>query len=227
MTLSNAQMPSSPSKTKEDEYETHLRSENLARYFPRFVEQVKLQRGDKMYDQSANWGRSCVFEFPEKGEQEAKVTEFSNPNRLRDHLYIQGGPSRRLWLLEDLSLNWMTVLGAHLRIPPSFFAFHWADSSGAEFNDRHPFFSDPERQFLLKYPRFRKGRVNLVNGDSRDAYLAMKCNAERCFFPSTGEDPTFEDPDVCRTYHKLSFRSNQLGPGTWDGKCSFPVSKLV
>jgi len=193
----------------ESKYRTHLFSDALAQYFPRFVQQLKGQRDG----QKANWGRACVFEFSQGTP--TTITKFDSPEQLRGHLLKPRGGSRRLCLLEDISLNWITILGAHFRIHPSFFASHWADPTGADFNGRHAFFSDPKRRFILKYPRFQLVTVQGLNGDWKGPVLAMECNAERCFFPSSGDDTTYENPHFSRTNHNLSFWGNQLSP--WDG----------
>lgn len=195
-------------------YRSYLFSENLKLFFPRFVRQLEQQRGGER----ANWGRSCVLEFHQGGP--TTVNEFNSPEQLHNHLLEPRGTSRRLWLLEDVSLNWITTLGAHLQIHPSFFASHWADPSGADFNDRHTFFSNPEYRFLLKYPQFQRVKVQGVKGDLRHPILAIMCNVERYFFSSGNEDTTYENPDFSRSYHNLSFWGNQISPECWDGKCS-------
>ena len=195
----------------EDEYRRLLLS--LAQDFPRFVRQLRNHRGEK-----ANLGKACVVEFQE--EQPSNVTPFDSPEQLHSHLLIPKA-LRRLWLLEDVSLNWITVLGAHLRIPPRFFASHWADPSGVDFNHRPIFSQNPERCFLLKYPRFQRAMVHGVKGDSRDPVLAVKCNVERYFFFSSPEDTTYENPDFARSYHNLSFWSRKISDQHWDGRPSF------
>ena len=52
--------------------------------------------------------------------------------------------------MEDVALNYLEVLGAQLRIPPSFFASHWADPATPEFNHRNPFRRYCERNFVVR-----------------------------------------------------------------------------
>ena len=194
----------------EQAYRSLLFSDKLSRCFPRFVTQLHQHHGEK-----ANWGRACVLEF-QRGKSTV-IKEFCSPKQLRSHFYEPRDTSRRLWLLEDVSLNWITILGAHLRIPPSFFASHWADPSGADFNERHTFVINPRRRFLIKYPQFRRVTVHGVKGDLRSPLLAMKCNVERYFFCSGYEDTTYENPEFARTYHNLSFWGSELSCEDWDG----------
>lgn len=200
----------------EDEYRSLLRSNDFAQLFPRFSKNLGEQ-----CDKRANLGRACVLEFHQG--KPTTVKEFRSPEQLRSHLLEPKATSRRLWLLEDVSSNWITVLGAHLQIPPSFFASHWADPSGADFNERHTFSPNPERHFLLKYPQFRRVTVHGVKDDLRHPILAIKCNVERHFFTSGHEDTTYENPDFARSYHSLSFWGSEPSNESWEGKCSsFP-----
>ena len=201
-------------RTEEEKYRSLLFSDNLVRHFPRFSGQLRQQRDDT---DRANWGRACVLEFQE-GEP-TTVEDFCKPEQLSSHFLKPKTTSRRLWLLEDVSLSWITILGAHLRIPPSFFASHWADPSGADFNDRHTFSPNPERCFLLKYPQFQRVRVRGLQQDLRHPILAITCNVERYFFVSGFEDTTYENPDFARSYHNLSFWSSEHPNRDWEGKC--------
>lgn len=201
----------------EDEYRSRLHSRDLSRdlsqHFPRFSSHLHRQ-----CDKRANWGRACVLEFQQR--MPTTVKEFCSPEQLRSHLLKPKATSRRLWLLEDVSLNWITVLGAHLQIPASFFASHWADPSGADFNDRHTFSPNPERRFLLKYPQFRRVTVHGVKDDLRHPILAIMCNVERYFFTSGHEDTTYENPDFARSYHNLSFWGSEPSHEDWEGMYS-------
>jgi hypothetical protein len=192
----------------------------LSRQYPRFVSSLQYQHGLR-----ADQGRAAVVEFKEG--QQAEVETFDNPEQLRDHLDAyelpkhcsssEPGACRRLWLLEDTSINWITVLGSRLRIPPCFFASQWADPTGSDFNERHSFASNPRRRFLLKYPRFHRLDMRGITEDLREPVVLMDSHVERFLFTSGKEDVTGENPDFARTYHNVSFWSRELS-GSWDGK---------
>jgi hypothetical protein len=193
----------------------------LSLQFPRFTKTLK----PTTHSHQKNPGRAAVLEFREI-EPKLKVEEFRDPDKLRQHLdnlayptpAHESGLYGRLWLLEDLSVDWITILGSRLLIPPQTFAAQWADPSGAEFNDRHSFDSNPEQRFLLKYTQFQEGTLSGVNGDRREPLARMKCNVERHVFCSGQEDTTYENPKFVRSYHNLSFWSKNPLSRCWDGK---------
>lgn len=191
-------------------------SSNLYRHFPRFVKSLKNQQPER--------GRAAVIEF--KAGERAVATYFTNSKDLRTYFddpthnkpHSDQIPRRRLWLLEDISKNYITALGSRFHIPPSFFAAHWADPSGADFNERDSFDVNPGRQFLLKFPQFHRVSIDIVGGDRRDPIILMDCNIERYLFVSGLEDTTYENPLFVRSYHCVSFWSSEYPGGSWDGQ---------
>jgi hypothetical protein len=160
-----------------------------------------------------------VFEFRES--ERAVATQFKSSSDLRKYLldHTHQKPScvihRRLWVLEDLSRNYIEALGSELRIPPTFFAAHWADPIGADFNERDSFVSNPRRSFLLNWPQFY--RVS-IDRPVRDLTCSMISNVERHVFFCGQEDTTYENPLYARMYHKVSYWSTEYPGGSWDGK---------
>jgi hypothetical protein len=190
----------------------------MYRQFPRFVKSLKEQRPDRY-----ELGRAAVLEF--KKGQRAVATHFEGSEDLQTYLddptrhrpCPEQGSRRRLWLLEDISKSYIEILGSRLRIPPSFFAAHWADPSGADFNERDSFVSNPRQRFLLKFPRFHRMSIDGVNRNRKDPIIIMNCNVERYLFFSDDEDTTYENPLFARSYHIVSFWSTETGGGSWDG----------
>jgi hypothetical protein len=186
----------------------------LYRQFPRFVTNL---RNQSTYQREL--GRAVVFDFRE-GER-AVATHFERSDDLRRYLrdHTHQKPfcdiRRRLWVLEDLSRSYIEVLGSGLRIPPSFFAAHWADPIGADFNERDAFVSKPRRSFLLNWPQFYRVSIDRPFGDLA---CSMMSNVERHVFFCGQEDTTYENPLYARMYHKISYWSTEYPGGSWDGK---------
>ena len=197
----------------------------MKQQFPRFVKDLE----NKCLDQPGQ-GRAAVLEFEAGNRVSRKL--FLQPETLRTHLKqpTKQTPCRRLWLMEDVSKDWIEVLGSELRIPPSFFAAHWADPSGADFNERNLFDSNPRRRFLLKFPQFHKistGGLNSNWNDLKgDPKILLDNGVERYIFFSGDEDRTYENPDFVRSYHNVSFWSSEDAGGSWDGSCFAPPSKI-
>ena len=196
-----------------------MTSDTTRRQYLRFVKNLK-ERGP---DQD-RLGRSAVLEF--RRGQPATTTRFEEPEDLQRYLddlthhrsCSEQDPCRRLWLLEDASKSYIEILGSRLGIPTAFFAAHWAEPSGADFNERDSLVSDPRQSFLLKYPLFHRLRIDEVNGNRRDPIIFKNCNVERYLFFSGDEDTTYENLHFARSYHNTSFWSTGSCGGCWDGR---------
>jgi hypothetical protein len=124
-------------------------------------------------------------------------------------------PWRRLFILEDLPVNYVQVLGSHLRIPPSVFGAHWADPAAPSFNHRKPFRRYSENNFVIRYPSTQPIRID---ADPAIHGHTFKCdfNIDRhiqCYDP---KGPIIDQP---KSYHALSFwTSGAREDGSWDCK---------
>jgi hypothetical protein len=193
-----------------------LINNTLYRQFPRFVNNLRNQSVEQ-----SELGRAMVFEFKE-GER-AFATNFNGSVDLQQYLddhhhqapFCEQKIRRRLWVLEDLSRNYIEVLGSGLRIPPSFFAAQWADPIGADFNERDTFVSNSRRSFLLKWPQFYRATID---GPAGGVTCAMTCNVERHLSFCDQENVTYENPFFARSYHNISYWSTEYSGGSWDGK---------
>ncbi|KNG45541.1 magnesium and cobalt transport protein [Stemphylium lycopersici] len=133
-------------------------------------------------------GRVAVIEYqddeipdPEvfKNSQDVK-THFDNPIAAN-----QSGPRKRLFVLEDLSLSYVEALGSRLRIPPSFFAAHWADPATPAFNQRNPLRRYAKGSFVIRYPSTQPLRVD-ADPDVHGHVFRCDFNLERhiyCYDP--------------------------------------------
>jgi len=187
----------------------------LYHQFPRFVTNLRNQSAKQR-----ELGRALVLEYKEgekaiaihfKGSEHLQRYINDRPRLKASH---EQGIRRRLWVLEDISRNYVEVLGSGLRIPPSFFAAHWADPIGADFNERPSFISNPRRGFLLKWPQFHRVSIGRPAGDLT---CAMTCNVERHLFFSDQDGTTYENHLFARMYHNLSYWSTEFPGGSWDG----------
>jgi hypothetical protein len=192
--------------------------------FPKFVNNLRNQSVEQ-----CELGRAMALEFRE-GEN-AVATHFKGSEHLQEYLNdcncqklsYEKGVRRRLWVLEDLSRNYVEVLGSGLCIPPSFFAAQWADPIGADFNERDTFVSNPRRRFLLRWPQFYRATMD---GPARDITCAMTCNVERHVSFCDQENITYENPFFARSYHSVSYWSAEYPGGSWDGAYLFITSSL-
>jgi hypothetical protein len=192
---------------------------DLSLLFPRFSQHLQSKA------HQSGRGRACVLEFSKTGV-EPKIERFDSPLQLRSYLdslecsepASEIGLYGRLWMLEDISVNWISVLGSRLLIPPSFFAAQWPDPSGAVYNDRPSFEFNYKRQFLLKYARFQQGTVSTLKGDRSKPSVKWDCNVERhLLYDIKEDDKTYEHHHFARSYHNLSFWSKKPTSGPWDG----------
>lgn len=88
-----------------------------------------------------------------------KMFVLNTPQDLLHHPWFEGidpspgsEPSDLYIVLEDMSLEWVEILGPLLSIPVSVFALHWAnpiDHVGSEI--RVPIGESPARHFILNY----------------------------------------------------------------------------
>ena len=190
----------------------HLRS-----LFPDFFHNLHAQT-----PQERERGRVAVIEYQDDEIPEPEI--FKNSQDVKNHFEdpvaaTQSGPRKRLFVLEDLSLNYVEALGSRLRIPPSFFAAHWADPATPAFNHRNPFRRYTKGSFVIRYPSTQPLRVD---ADSEVHGHIFRCdfNVERHIYCYDPKGPIFDQP---KSYHALSFWTSGIREdGSWD--CKTPLS---
>ncbi|KAF3019444.1 hypothetical protein E8E14_013520 [Neopestalotiopsis sp. 37M] len=167
------------------------------------------------------YGRCAVVDLShESGERR---TLFSSSDELRDYLSTSqpisgtdadGGPQRRLFILEDLSSNYISVLGSRLKIPPSFFAGHYNDPAVASgFNHRDPFERYTTSRFQLRYADCHRAEVDVSPNEASSIY-AFNTNVFRYLHAYNPNGPLY---DEMRSSHILSFWSSPpRTDGAWD-----------
>jgi hypothetical protein len=187
-----------------------LISSQLSWSFPEFVRNVQSQSPIER-----ELGRAAVIEYLSNADPDVKILKSSKGLQCYLEETVTAGPRQRLFLLEDLSRNYIEILGSQLRIPPRFFGAHWADPSTPTFNHRDPFCRFAHDAFLVRYPSTQPVRVEApleVHGQ----VFHYNTNVNRhlqCYHPKS---PIVDQP---KSYHALSFWSSGVrNDGSWDCK---------
>ncbi|EUC34703.1 hypothetical protein COCCADRAFT_25259 [Bipolaris zeicola 26-R-13] len=179
--------------------------------FPNFLRNLKSQTALER-----ERGRVAVIEYRDDEVFEPEI--FKNSQGLQAHFddplaAEELGPRKRLFILEDLGFNYLEILGAQLRIPPTFFAAHWADPATPEFNYTNPLRRYSEKNFSIRYAITQPLRI--------DADREVHGNIFRCDFNIQRHvycyDPKAPILDQPKSYHALSFWTSGVRPdGSWD-----------
>ncbi|KAF7531426.1 hypothetical protein G7054_g8881 [Neopestalotiopsis clavispora] len=184
-------------------------------FFPDFA--VSLSRQSPLEQE---YGRCAVVDLSHASDE--RRTLFQNSDELGQ--YLSGSPAspgadsgdeprRRLFILEDLSRNYISILGSHLRIPPSFFAGHYDDPSSAQFNHRRPFERHSASQFNLRYIDSHRVEIDVSPHEASGIY-ACNTNSSRYLYAYDPSGPLY---DEAIAHHVLSFWSTPIGTdGSWD-----------
>lgn len=189
----------------------------LGRLFPKFVSNLQVQT-----PLEREMGRAAVLEYSKGICSGQKVVKSST--ELQEYLeqtaIIQArNPRQRLFLLEDLSRNYIEVLGSQLRIPPSFFGAHWDEPSAPTFNHRSPFCRFSEGGFLIRYPSNQPIEIDKESSLDSNVYSWI-ANVNRHIYCYNPKGPLIDYP---KSHHILSFWTTGMGTDdSWDGKSRLP-----
>ena len=186
---------------------------------PQFVEDFELQSAVER-----ERGRAVAIEFQE-GEK-AQITNFGDSTDALDRYFddpVNGFDPpplgihlarRRLFVLEDLGRNKVTVLGSHLRIPPALFAAHWTDPSfSAKLVEEDMLTHSNSKYFRVTVPQLHR----VVREDGYDdyrlgLYQPLYSNVQR-WLQLLDKERTFEP-----SQHQVSYWSTTYGNGSWTGE---------
>ncbi|KAH7013166.1 hypothetical protein EDB80DRAFT_774496 [Ilyonectria destructans] len=161
---------------KEKNYWTLVES-TQRRQYPEFVDQLSNQVGPL-----AEEGQVAVIEF--QGEDKPSIQKFTASRNLRRYLEKDAPSStalRRVFVLEGLPRKFVQVLGSNLRVPPSFFATHWASHGryrGSVLN-RTPRYFESQRRFLLSFQKLHQVEIKGLHGDEVDPIYHMDSSVRR------------------------------------------------
>jgi hypothetical protein len=203
-------MPSEPQEEKD--YWSLLESSQKA-FYPDFVKGLSSQDGGM-----AEEGRAAVIEF--RDGTGPSIKHFPASRRLRR--YMDGGSSeavhRRVFVLEGLPRNVVQVLGAKLRVPPSFFAAHWLNPGAYVGNllNRTPRHHDHRHRCTLSFRRLHHTLIEAADdGAAWDGIYHMNSSAGRPVSRLTvfGD---FNGP--LASLEQVSIWSTKGEGNRWDGK---------
>ncbi|KAF1938433.1 hypothetical protein EJ02DRAFT_473619 [Clathrospora elynae] len=196
-----------------DQREAYLELLNsqLCWSFPEFVRNLRSQSPHER-----EMSRVAVIEHRSDTQRDSET--FKSSRELQDYLEKAATtetstPPRRLFILEDLALNHIEVLGSKLRIPPTFFGAHWADPATPTFNHRNPFRRYSEDTFVIRYPSTQPIRID-ASPELHGTIYHYISNVNRhihCYDP---KGPIIDQP---KSYHALSFWTSGIREdGSWD-----------
>lgn len=208
-----------PEHEKEDDYWLFVKS-TQRRQYPGFVNQLSKQSG-----LMAEEGQAAVIEF----QLGAKPSIINLPTSRALRHYFERTPRpniaiRRDFILEGLPRKFIQVLGSTLRIPPSFFATHWASHGkyrGSLLN-RTPRYYISKNRFLLSFPKLHQAEIKAHDGDDVDPIYHMDSSAHR----PLSRVSVFGDLDgPLSSFEQLSYWCTSEGDN-WDGKYT-PILWLI
>ncbi|KAH7402963.1 hypothetical protein BKA66DRAFT_436341, partial [Pyrenochaeta sp. MPI-SDFR-AT-0127] len=188
-----------------------LLNSHLYWLFPEFVRNLQSQS-----PHAREMSRTAVLEYKDTSQCEQMV--FKGSKELQYYLERSASdktrpPQQRLFLLEDLSLNSIEVLGSQLRIPPSFFGAHWADPTTPTFNYRNPFCRYSKDGFIIRYPSTQPLHISAPPGQQNTIYR-FNSNVNRHVHSYDPKGPIIDQP---KSYHALSFWTSDVREdGSWD-----------
>jgi len=197
------------------EYWSRLES-TQRQWYPGFVRQLSSQIGAEQDE-----GRAAVITFQDGAKPSTRV--FTKSRDLRRYFTNSPAPaspdtpvSRRVFVLEGLPRRFIQLLGSELRVPPSFFAVHWAHPGkfvGSLLNHT-PRHYDNRSRFTLTFPKLHWAKIQGKPSDDVDPVYFMQSSINRQLTRINlfGE---FEDP--LWSFEKMSFWSSREGE-SWDGK---------
>lgn len=138
-------------------YWTLLR-DSQQRHYPGFVSYLSQQIDHPGWEE-----RAAMIKF--KDNAKPSVTVLTRTKHLEECLEEptkSDSTARRLFILEGLSRNVIQVLGARLKVPPSFFSAHWIDprSYVGHLITRTPRHHDNPYQFQLSFMRLHQAKIN-------------------------------------------------------------------
>ncbi|KAB8273760.1 hypothetical protein BDV30DRAFT_238285 [Aspergillus minisclerotigenes] len=198
-----------PNPSEESQYWSLLES-TQQQHYPEFVKDLSSQEGPMGEE-----GQAAVIKFQDNARPSVRKLPTS---RMLRHCLEEVHPAdavhRRVFVLEGLPRNFLVVLGARLRVPPNFFASHWAGPGrlmGSLLN-RTPRHYDSQNRFILTFPRLHRARIKALEGDDKYPLYFMETNIHRPLSRIT----VFGDSDgPLSSFEQLSFWGKSYGE-SWD-----------
>lgn len=160
-----------------------------------------------------------LLEAPSSQSVEFEKTEFQNPERLARH-FEEVSPSaanhdrRRIYIMEGLAKRYISILGGHFMMNPSFFQRQertcvWSNEF-TPVSDAlpHPSLLDPENSFHLQYCELRQFNKAIEN----KPYFCKRTRRHVGMTPPRHK----EDSTTGILRRKVSWWSRKTSAGGWD-----------
>ncbi|KAH7074616.1 hypothetical protein BKA63DRAFT_316899 [Paraphoma chrysanthemicola] len=184
-------------------------------------------------------GRCCVLEFrdsPSGAHVEDVIFKdiSSLANYLELHSPLQGKAIdsdclNRLYILEDLSPEYIDLLGAHLRVDPLVISSHmntWRNLDARTIAQRTlPSLRNPRDMFTVRYPELRVHGPPVEDtrwtfaADTRWTFAANRRKFDPWFQIPGGAVDLKGDVSITRRCASFWVNSTQQGGAPWNGMC--------
>jgi len=175
-------------------------------------------------------GRAAAIHFLSNGQ--VSITAFSDSSALQTYLdagdnagMLPGSlptdvhqPVRRMIILEDLSKDYVEILGSRLRIHPSFFAAHYSDPIKTGSAGKGLILGQSSRDsFVLQSPQLHYMVIEDQMLDGGGLLYRANPNMRRNILKGLKESPT--DLAACfgELWNVVSFWSREAEDGGWTG----------
>lgn len=182
----------------------------------RYPNLINLERGLFKYKRNC---RVRLIEIPRPGGIDH---EFKSPEELCDHLGkpepTPPAPRCRIYIVENLTLEYVAAFGFHLSVDPTVFASQirtaaWEGQPDENNTPKLLFCKDPDQSFTIRY-----GELRLFN--DHIAGLRLTDNkAGRRIATTNPVDDLFTFFHVGLVRRAISFWCQESYPGCWDGNC--------
>jgi hypothetical protein len=161
-----------------------------------------------------------LLEAPSEGEFDFEITEFQNPDKLARH-FEHVAPSagahvrRRIYIMEGLARKYISILGGHFMMNPSFFLRQertcvWSnDFTPVSDALPHPSLLNPDIGFHLQYCELRQFNKAIEN----KPYFCKRTRRHVGMTPARH----IEDSTTGILRRKVSWWSRTTPNGGWDG----------
>jgi len=195
------------------------RSPNLINLYPLFPG-VPDPPGTTHNDQC----RVCVVDVSESEHSRVPVVPFTNSSALSSYLEEaskQAAGHRRIYILENLSLEYITVFGSHFLLDPSIFANHrravnWEANRNEGNTPKLLSCMNPDRWFSLRYSEVLDFGDSISSvADWMDTFAGRKIEF-------TKVDGKVNGIGIAR--RKASFWRRATKDNGWDGKPSVKIA---
>jgi hypothetical protein len=177
------------------------------------------EAGEKSRFQPANSDELKIFLDRPESEHTSQLISDHGSNEAVPEVFVSEN-IRRIFVVEDVSKNYVGILGSRLRIPPIFFARHLLELSVLDQLEDGAIGRGSIQSFALPFFQFAKAPKVLLPSSNQalEELYRVKANATRHFaFPRPYG--TFDlRGTIIEIESCFSYWSNTRNRNSWDGK---------